>query len=173
MEHDFYFSIQLGMIIPTDKLIFFRGGETTNQEYSQDTAWFTVIGLLVAFQRGRPLQIYTTLSCSTNHGKRMESRTMNDDDIYEYLWYLHLPCVNSEIIDFFSWYSYIPWHWHWNLNRYLHCDGRIWSRPWRPTRSAEALLPGVHGVHKEALLVGWWLEHVLIVVPWLIVVDDG
>ena len=33
LEHEFYFSIQLGIIIPTDKLIFFRGVETTNHIY--------------------------------------------------------------------------------------------------------------------------------------------
>ena len=29
LEHDLYFSIQLGLIIPTDELIFFTGVETT------------------------------------------------------------------------------------------------------------------------------------------------
>ena len=31
LEHEFYFSIQLGIIIPTDELIFFRGVQTSNQ----------------------------------------------------------------------------------------------------------------------------------------------
>ena len=32
LEHDFYFPIQLGIIIPIDELLFFRGaGLTTNQ----------------------------------------------------------------------------------------------------------------------------------------------
>ena len=34
LGHDFYFSIQLGIMIPTDELIFFRGIETTNQSYN-------------------------------------------------------------------------------------------------------------------------------------------
>ena len=33
LEHDFYFSIQLGIMIPTDELICVRGIETTNQLY--------------------------------------------------------------------------------------------------------------------------------------------
>jgi hypothetical protein len=31
LEHEFHFSIQLGILTPADELIFFRGVETTNQ----------------------------------------------------------------------------------------------------------------------------------------------
>jgi len=31
LEHLAYFSIQLGIVTPTDELIFFRGVQTTNQ----------------------------------------------------------------------------------------------------------------------------------------------
>ena len=36
LERGFYLSIQLGIVIPTDELIFVRGGETTNQYMVSD-----------------------------------------------------------------------------------------------------------------------------------------
>ena len=40
LEHDFY-DFPLGIIIPTDELIFFRGIETTNQSYRGQSTLFT------------------------------------------------------------------------------------------------------------------------------------
>ena len=39
LEHEFHFSIQLGIAIPTDELIFFRGVETTNQYICISCIW--------------------------------------------------------------------------------------------------------------------------------------
>ena len=43
LEHEFYFSIIDGIILPIDELIFFKMGKTTNQskigEYEWNTIW--------------------------------------------------------------------------------------------------------------------------------------
>ena len=57
----FYVSIQLGIIIPTDELIFFRGVETTNQICNQPVSgvvipWPCLLGPITAANRKRHFQ---------------------------------------------------------------------------------------------------------------------
>ena len=65
LEHEFYFSPIVGMMIQSDELIFFRGVETTNQDVMMILWYFMVIywDLMVIYPK----------MCTCLHGTPMVS----------------------------------------------------------------------------------------------------